>query len=145
LLLPQFCCCADMRLAAAAVAALLLMCPALLLLWLSLQVRSMHNILGGVIDAHASYLLLRGMKTLGLRVEHQNRTAMEIAKRLEAHPKVARVHYPGLPSHSDHAIAVQQMTGFGGVISFEVRGASCQQGWREALINSGQWAGGQWA
>jgi len=80
----------------------------------------MHNILGGVIDAHASYLLLRGMKTLGLRVEHQNRTALEIAKRLEAHPKIARVHYPGLASHPDHAIAVRQMTGFGGVISFEV-------------------------
>lgn len=80
----------------------------------------MHNILGGVIDAHASYLLLRGMKTLGLRVEHQNRTAMEIAKRLEAHPKIARVHYPGLPSHPDHDIAIRQMTGFGGVISFEV-------------------------
>lgn len=86
------------------------------------QVRSMHNILGGVIDAHASYLLLRGMKTLGLRVEHQNRSAMEIAKRLEAHPKIARVHYPGLPSHPDHEIAVKQMSGFGGVISFEVDG-----------------------
>jgi cystathionine gamma-synthase len=85
-----------------------------------LQVRSMHNILGGVIDAHASYLLLRGMKTLGLRVEHQNRSAMEIAKRLEAHPKIARVHYPGLPSHPDHEIAVKQMSGFGGVVSFEV-------------------------
>lgn len=84
------------------------------------QVRSMHNILGGVIDAHASYLLLRGMKTLGLRVEHQNRSAIEIAKRLEAHPKIARVHYPGLPSHPDHDIAVKQMSGFGGVVSFEV-------------------------
>lgn len=80
----------------------------------------MHNILGGVIDAHASYLLLRGMKTLGLRVEHQNKSAMEIAKRLEAHPKIARVHYPGLPSHPDHEIAVKQMSGFGGVVSFEV-------------------------
>jgi cystathionine gamma-synthase len=86
------------------------------------QVRSMHNILGGVIDAHASYLLLRGMKTLGLRVEHQNRCGMELAKRLEAHPKIDRVHYPGLPSHPDHEIAVKQMKGFGGVISFEVTG-----------------------
>lgn len=85
----------------------------------------MHNILGGVIDAHASYLLLRGMKTLGLRVEHQNRSAMEIAKRLEAHPKIARVHYPGLPSHPDHDIAVKQMSGFGGVVSFEVRVCGC--------------------
>jgi cystathionine gamma-synthase len=47
---------------------------------------------------------------------------MEIAKRLEAHPKISRVHYPGLPSHPDHEIAAKQMTGFGGVISFEVRG-----------------------
>ncbi|KAF8070885.1 CGS1 [Scenedesmus sp. PABB004] len=86
------------------------------------QVRSMHNILGGVIDAHAAYLLLRGMKTLGLRVEHQNRTALELARRLEGHPKISRVHYPGLPSHPDHAIACRQMTGFGGVISFEVKG-----------------------
>lgn len=48
---------------------------------------------------------------------------MEIAKRLEAHPKISRVHYPGLASHADHGIAVQQMSGFGGVISFEVRQA----------------------
>jgi cystathionine gamma-synthase len=98
----------------------------------------MHNILGGVIDAHASYLLLRGMKTLGLRVEHQNRSAMEIAKRLEAHPKIARVHYPGLPSHPDHDIAVKQMTGFGGVVSFEVRGCGRLQvgvgGWEDGRI-----------
>eukprot|EP00879_Flechtneria_rotunda_P005022 GHRR01005298.1.p1 GENE.GHRR01005298.1~~GHRR01005298.1.p1 ORF type:complete len:486 (+),score=106.21 GHRR01005298.1:147-1604(+) len=86
------------------------------------QVRLMHNVLGGVIDAHASYLLLRGMKTLDLRVERQNKSAMEIAKRLEAHPNIVRVHYPGLPSHPDHDIAVKQMSGFGGVISFEVKG-----------------------
>jgi O-acetylhomoserine/O-acetylserine sulfhydrylase-like pyridoxal-dependent enzyme len=49
------------------------------------------------------------------------RCALEIAKRLEAHPKISRVHYPGLPSHPDHEIAVKQMSGFGGVISFEVR------------------------
>lgn len=52
----------------------------------------------------------------------QNRTAMEIAHRLEAHPKICTVHYPGLESHPDHAIAKQQMTGYGGVISFEVKG-----------------------
>lgn len=96
----------------------------------------MHNILGGVIDAHASYLLLRGMKTLGLRVEHQNKSAMEIAKRLEAHPKISRVHYPGLPSHPDHDIAVKQMTGFGGVVSFEVGGCRWYEGW---LWETGGW------
>jgi hypothetical protein len=85
-------------------------------------VRAMHNVLGGTIDPHASYLLLRGMKTLDLRVERQNRTAMEIARRLEAHPLVQRVHYPGLESHPDHAIAVSQMSGYGGVVSFEIDG-----------------------
>ena len=83
-------------------------------------VRAMHNVLGGTVDPHAAYLLLRGLKTLGLRVTHQNGAALEIARRLEAHPRVARVHYPGLASHPDHAIAARQMTGFGGVVSFEV-------------------------
>jgi len=86
------------------------------------QIRAMHNVLGGTLDPHAAYLMLRGMKTLGLRVEHQNKTALEIAKRLERHPKIERVHYPGLPSHPDHHIAKEQMKGFGGVVSFEVRG-----------------------
>jgi len=86
------------------------------------SVRGMHNILGGVIDPHAAYLLLRGMKTLSLRVARQNATALALAQRLQAHPKIARVHYPGLPSHPDHAIAVRQMSGFGGVVSFEVAG-----------------------
>jgi cystathionine gamma-synthase len=82
----------------------------------------MHNVLGGTIDPHASYLLLRGMKTLDLRVQRQNETAMVIATRLEAHPLVTRVHYPGLASHPDHAIAVSQMSGYGGVVSFEIDG-----------------------
>lgn len=85
-------------------------------------VRAMHNVLGGTIDPHAAYLLLRGMKTLALRVERQNATALELAGRLSAHPKVLRVHYPGLESHPDHAIARQQMSGFGGVVSFEIDG-----------------------
>jgi len=86
------------------------------------QVRTFHHIMGGVVDPHAAYLLLRGMKTLELRVERQNKSASEIAKRLEAHPKIARVWYPGLESHPDHAIAKRQMSGFGGVVSFEVKG-----------------------
>lgn len=86
------------------------------------SIRSLHNVLGGVIDPHAAYLLLRGMKTLKLRVEKQNENAMELARRLERHPVVRRVHYPGLPSHPDHKIAIEQMTGFGGVVSFEIDG-----------------------
>ena len=93
-------------------------------------VRAMHNVLGGTLDPHAAYLLLRGMKTLDLRVRRQNATALEMARRLEAHPKVARVHYPGLPSHPDHEIAARQMDGFGGVVSFEVDGDL----WRTAAL-----------
>ncbi|KAK9823211.1 hypothetical protein WJX72_001111 [[Myrmecia] bisecta] len=85
-------------------------------------VRSMHNVLGGTIDPNAAWLLLRGMKTLALRVNHQNASAMELARRLEAHPKISRVHYPGLQSHPDHKIAIEQMGGYGGVVSFEVDG-----------------------
>jgi cystathionine gamma-synthase len=86
------------------------------------KVKQFHNILGGVIDPHAAYLVLRGLKTLALRVERHNESAMKIAKFLEAHPKIERVHYPGLPSHPDHEIAKKYMKGFGGVVSFEVKG-----------------------
>eukprot|EP00239_Pterosperma_sp_CCMP1384_P003948 CAMPEP_0197847770 /NCGR_PEP_ID=MMETSP1438-20131217/7027_1 /TAXON_ID=1461541 /ORGANISM="Pterosperma sp., Strain CCMP1384" /LENGTH=471 /DNA_ID=CAMNT_0043459789 /DNA_START=108 /DNA_END=1523 /DNA_ORIENTATION=+ len=85
-------------------------------------VRALHFVLGGVIDGHAAYLLIRGLKTLGLRIERANATALRLAKRLEAHPKVTKVHYPGLESHPDHATATAQMKGFGGVLSFEVDG-----------------------
>lgn len=79
-------------------------------------------VLGGVLDAHSAYLLERGLKTLGLRVERQNGSGQRVAEFLERHPNVERVWYPGLPSHPDHAIARRQMRGFGGVVSFEVRG-----------------------
>ena len=55
----------------------------------------MHNVLGGTIDPHAAFLVTRGLKTLALRVRHVNDSALELAKRLEAHPKISRVHYPG--------------------------------------------------
>ena len=89
---------------------------------LGASVRQLHNVLGGVLDPHAAYLLLRGMKTLGVRVARHNENAMRLAARLEKHPRIARVHYPGLASHQDHHIAAAQMTGFGGVVSFEVDG-----------------------
>lgn len=85
-------------------------------------VRKLHGVLGGVIDPHAAYLLLRGVKTLELRVRRHNENALALARFLDGHPKIARVHYPGLPSHPDHAIALAQMSGFGGVVSFEVHG-----------------------
>ncbi|NQU44894.1 aminotransferase class I/II-fold pyridoxal phosphate-dependent enzyme [bacterium] len=86
------------------------------------QIRALHKAMGGVIDAHCCYLLLRGLKTFPLRVNRQNEIAMEVARFLEAHPKVRRVYYPGLESHPHHAIAREQMTGFGGVITFEIKG-----------------------
>ena len=61
------------------------------------QVRLMHNVLGGTIDPHASFLVMRGVKTLDLRVQRHNATALELARRLAAHPKIAFVHYPGAP------------------------------------------------
>ncbi len=83
--------------------------------------RDTRGVLGGVLDPHAAYLLLRGIKTLALRVERQNRTALRVAQWLEAHPAIERVYYPGLKSHPDAAIA-GQLRGHGGVISFLVRG-----------------------
>lgn len=82
--------------------------------------RQSQGMLGGVIDPHAAYLLERGLKTLALRVQQQNHSAQQVAEFLEQHPAIDRVWYPGLPSHPDHAIASQQMRGFGGVVSFEV-------------------------
>ncbi len=84
--------------------------------------RDARGVLGGIVDPQNAYLLERGLKTLGLRVNQQNQTAMAVADFLEKHPKIDRVWYPGLPSHPDHAVASRQMTGFGGVVSFEVHG-----------------------
>ena len=84
------------------------------------DLRQSRGILGGVIDPHAAYLLERGLKTLALRVRQQNKTAQAVAEFLEQHPAIERVHYPGLPSHPEYAIAQRQMSGFGGVVSFEV-------------------------
>ncbi|KAK1266864.1 hypothetical protein QJS04_geneDACA000547 [Acorus gramineus] len=86
------------------------------------EVRRYHNIVGGVVNPNAAYMMIRGLKTLKLRVEKQNITALRMARILEEHPKIQRVYYPGLPSHPDHHIAKKQMSGFGGVVSFEVAG-----------------------
>jgi cystathionine gamma-synthase len=81
-----------------------------------------RDLLGGVSAPHDAYLLLRGLKTLGLRVQRHNENGLRIAAFLEGHPKVRRVFYPGLTSHPDHAVARRQMRGFGGVVSFEIDG-----------------------
>jgi cystathionine beta-lyase len=76
---------------------------------------------GGMLDAHACSQLERGLKTLALRVQRHNENAGRLAQFLQTHPAVARVNYPGLPGHPDHAIAARQMRGFGGMLSFELR------------------------
>jgi len=78
--------------------------------------------LGGSMDPEAAYLLIRGMKTLEVRMERQCSNAMAVAKFLAKHPKVARVHYPGLPSHPDHALACRQMRAFGAMMAFDMKG-----------------------
>lgn len=84
--------------------------------------REARGVLGGVVDPQNAFLLERGIKTLGLRVQQQNRTAQAVAEFLEGHPAVARVWYPGLRSHPDHRTAAAQMSGYGGVVSFEIAG-----------------------
>ena len=78
--------------------------------------------LGSTLSPMDAWLLLRGMRTLGVRVRQQNASAMQVAQHLENHPGIEKVFYPGLPSHSQHALAKQQMRGFGGVIAVWVKG-----------------------
>jgi cystathionine beta-lyase/cystathionine gamma-synthase len=78
--------------------------------------------LGGSLDPGAGYLLLRGIKTLPARVERQSATASALARFLEKHPRVARAHYPGLPSHPQHRLARRQMSAFGGMLAFDLKG-----------------------
>ncbi len=82
--------------------------------------RQSQGILGAVLDPHCAYLILRGLKTLGLRMRQHNQSGLRIARFLEEHPRIRRVWYPGLESHPDYEVAKRTMSGFGGVISFEV-------------------------
>lgn len=84
------------------------------------RIRGFHKKVGGIIDAHCSYLLVRGLKTFALRVQQQNASAMKIAQFLAQHPKVAQTFYPGLPNHPDHRVAKRLMRGFGGVVTMLV-------------------------
>ena len=81
-----------------------------------------RGVLGGIANPNDAYLLIRGLKTLDLRVRHQNQSGMRIASYLEPHPAIQTVYYPGLESHPDHDIANKQLNGFGGVVSFEIKG-----------------------
>jgi len=85
------------------------------------KVRQMMIRLGGSMDPDPAFLLIRGIKTIDVRVRRQCQTAMIVARFLEKHPKVARAHYPGLASHPDHRLAKRQMRGFGGMLAFELK------------------------
>ncbi len=86
------------------------------------KIRDLHKSMGGTIDPHCCYLLLRGLKTFPLRVKYQNESALRVAEWLEAHPAIRRVYYPFLPSHRQYEVAIQQMEGGGGVVSFDIKG-----------------------
>ncbi|MGA2199642.1 MAG: aminotransferase class I/II-fold pyridoxal phosphate-dependent enzyme [Nitrososphaerales archaeon] len=88
-----------------------------------LRVRKMRNTLGGTLDPHAAFLILRGIKTLSIRMQRHNETAMALAKFLSSHRSVAKVNYPGLENHPQHELARRQMIGFGGMLSFELKGS----------------------
>jgi len=80
--------------------------------------------IGGTLDPHAAFLILRGMKTYFVRYQAQSASAMKVAELLAAHPAVARVHYPGLPSHPQHALAREQLKDFGTIVSFDLKGGA---------------------
>jgi cystathionine gamma-synthase len=86
------------------------------------SIRNLHKSMGGTIDPHCCYLLLRGLKTFPLRVARQNETGLKVAEYLEGHPLIKKVYYPFLKSHPHYDAAVSQMKGGGGVVTFETKG-----------------------
>ncbi len=86
------------------------------------KIRNLHKSMGGTLDPHCCYLLLRGLKTFPLRVKHQNASALKVAQWLQSHPKIKKVYYPFLKSHPHYDVATAQMTGGGGVVSFDIKG-----------------------
>jgi cystathionine beta-lyase/cystathionine gamma-synthase len=82
----------------------------------------MRRLLGGVMDPLPAFALARGMKTMAIRVAQHNANALAVAQFLEGHPNIARAYHPGLASHPDHAIAKRQMSGFGGMVTIDVKG-----------------------
>jgi cystathionine gamma-synthase len=87
------------------------------------KIRNLHKSMGGLIDPHCCYLLLRGLKTFPLRVKKQNEIALKVAEFLENHQRVNKVYYPFLKSHSHYKVAKEQMAGGGGVVTFEIKGS----------------------
>lgn len=91
------------------------------------SVRKLRGIMGAINSPHNMYLLERGLKTFELRMQRHNANGQAVAEFLANHPRVSRVFYPGLPSHPYYSIAREQMRGFGGLVTFEVKGADWQQ------------------
>ncbi|MBN3216210.1 trans-sulfuration enzyme family protein [Pectobacterium polaris] len=89
---------------------------------LASQLAYLQNAIGGVLDPFSSFLTLRGIRTLALRIERHNQSALQLAHWLELQPQVEQVYYPGLPNHPQHGLAQQQMRGFGGMISVRLKG-----------------------
>ena len=87
------------------------------------MIKHLRRDLGGTLDPHASWLVLRGMKTMAIRVKAQNENALALAEFLSEHRRVKAVHYPGLEGHPQHALAKRQMKGYGGMMSFELKGS----------------------
>ncbi len=87
-------------------------------------------LLGGILDPFAAWLMLRGLRTLALRMERHQSSALAVARYLEQHPRIARVHYPGLPSHPQHALAQSQMRGASGLLSFELKEGTRESAYR---------------
>jgi len=88
------------------------------------KIKMMRRDFGGTLDPLPAWLILRGMKTMAIRVRQQNATAMVLSEFLSNHRRVAKVHYPGLKTHPQHQLAKKQMKGFGGMLSFEIRGTT---------------------
>jgi len=97
------------------------------------RLASLRSAVGGVAGPFDTYLALRGVKTLALRMERHQANALEVARWLEAHPRAERVYYPGLDEHPHHALATRQMDGYGGVVSFALRGGQSDVG---AFLNA---------
>ena len=95
--------------------------------------REQQALLGSILGPQDAFLVERGLKTLELRVQRISATALQLAEFLEGHPRVSRVHYPGLESHPDHQRAVQYMSAFGGIVSFELDG---NDGRADELVNA---------
>jgi len=100
---------------------------------LARRISALNNLLGTSQSPHDCYLILRGLKTLQLRVQAHKNNARTLAEALASHPAVAKVNYPGLPSHPQHGLAMRQQKGYGAMLSFELRNAS-QEAVERALL-----------